>query len=156
MPSARPSILLEALTAAFAVAYQGRIIAERYQPGIDHTTRLPGWSMGKSLTATLMGQLIHERVYDLWSPAPVETWQRLDDPRRAIRIADLLRMSSGLRFVAPQDPDFDPSRGYADHLYVYTGAIDAYQWAISAAPAVAAQYDGALPQLRPAGRQLSH
>ena len=124
----------QALTAAFAVAYQGRIIAERYQPGIDHTTRLPGWSMGKSLTATLMGQLIHERVYDLWSPAPVETWQRLDDPRRAIRIADLLRMSSGLRFVAPQDPDFDPSRGYADHLYVYTGAIDAYQWAISRPP----------------------
>jgi CubicO group peptidase (beta-lactamase class C family) len=30
----------------------------------------------------------------------------------AIRIADLLRMSSGLRFVAPQDSDFDPSRGY--------------------------------------------
>jgi len=123
-----------ALTAAFAVAYKGRLIAERYQPGIDHTTRLPGWSMGKSLTATLMGQLIHERVYDLWAPAPVETWQSPDDPRRAIRIVDLLRMSSGLRFVAPQDPDFDPSRGYADHLYVYTGAIDAYRWAISRPP----------------------
>ena len=61
-------------------------------------------------------------------------WQRPDDPRRAIRIADLLRMSSGLRFVAPQDPDFDPARGYPDHLYVYTGAIDAYQWAISRPP----------------------
>jgi CubicO group peptidase (beta-lactamase class C family) len=40
-------------------------------------------------------------------------------------------MSSGLRFVAPQDPDFNPARGYPDHLYVYTGAIDAFQWAIS-------------------------
>jgi CubicO group peptidase (beta-lactamase class C family) len=119
----------ERLTAAFVVAYKGRIIAERYQAGLDHTTPLPNWSMGKSLTATLMGQLVHQNVYDLWAPAPVEEWRRPGDPRAAIRIADLMRMSSGLRFVAPQDPDFDPSRGYADHLYVYTGAIDAYRWA---------------------------
>ena len=90
--------------------------------------------MGKSVTATLIGQLIHEGVYDLWAPAPVDSWQRPNDPRRSIRIADLLRMSSGLRFVAPQDPDYDPSRGYADHYYVYTGAIDAYQWAITRPP----------------------
>jgi CubicO group peptidase (beta-lactamase class C family) len=124
----------EALTAAFVVVYQGRIVAERYQSGLDHTTRLPSWSMGKSLTATLVGQLIHEGVYDLWTPAPVEEWQRSDDPRRAIRIADLLRMSSGLRFVAPQDPDYDPARGYPDHIYVYTGAIDAYKWAVTRPP----------------------
>jgi CubicO group peptidase (beta-lactamase class C family) len=121
----------QGLTAAFVVAYRGRVIAERYQSGLDYTTRLPGWSMGKSITATLMGQLIWERVYDLWAPAPVEEWQRPDDPRRAIRIADLLRMSSGLRFIAPQDPDFDSSHGYPDHLYVYTGAIDAYRWALT-------------------------
>ena len=120
-----------ALTAAFVVAYKGRIIAEHYQTGLDYTTRLPSWSMGKSITATLMGQLIHEGVYNLWAPAPVEEWQRADDPRGTIRIADLLRMSSGLRFIAPQDPDFDPARGYPDHLYVYTGAIDAFQWAVT-------------------------
>ncbi|HWQ37805.1 MAG TPA: serine hydrolase [Burkholderiales bacterium] len=121
----------EALTAAFLVAYKGRILAERYGRGIDAATPLPSWSMGKSIGATLMGRLIHEGVYDLWQPAPVEEWQRPDDPRRAIRIADLLRMSSGLRFVAPQDPDFDPARGYPDHLYIYTGAIDAVRWAIT-------------------------
>lgn len=122
-----------ALTAAFVVAYKGRIIAERYQPGLDRTTRLPSWSMGKSVTATLMGQLIQEGVYDLWAPAPVEEWQCAGDPRGAIRIADLLRMSSGLRFVAPQDPDYDPARGYPDHLYTYTGAIDAFAWTIGRA-----------------------
>jgi CubicO group peptidase (beta-lactamase class C family) len=121
----------QALTAALVVAHKGRIIAERYRTGLDPGTPLAGWSMGKSLTATLMGQLIHDGSYRLWSPAPVEEWQQPHDPRRDIRIADLLRMSSGLRFVAPQDPDFDPARGYPDHLYVYTGAIDAYQWAIS-------------------------
>ena len=124
----------EALTAAFVVVYKGRLIAERYQRGLDDRTRLPGWSMGKSITATLMGQLIKEGVYDLWQPAPVEEWQGPDDPRRSIRIADLLHMSSGLRFVAPQDPDYDPARGYADHFYVYTGAIDAYRWAITRPP----------------------
>lgn len=118
----------EALTAAFVVAYNGRIIAERYGPGIDATTRLPSWSMGKSITATLMGQLVQEGVYDLWKRAPVDEWRRTDDPRHAIRLADLLRMSSGLRFVAPQDPDYDSARGYPDHLYVYTGAIDAFRW----------------------------
>jgi CubicO group peptidase (beta-lactamase class C family) len=124
----------EALTAAFVVAYKGRIIGERYQRGLDHTTPLPSWSMGKSIAATLMGRLIYEGVYDLWQPAPVDEWQQADDPRRAIRIADLLRMSSGLRFTAPQDPDHDPSRGYPDHLYTYTGAIDAVRWAITRPP----------------------
>ena len=121
----------EALTAAFVVTYKGRLIAERYQKGLDYRTQLPSWSMGKSLTATLMGQLIQEKVYDLWKPAPVEGWQGKDDERKTIRIADLMRMSSGLRFMAPQDPDYDASKGYPDHLYVYTGAIDAYNWAIT-------------------------
>src|SRR5204862_7256158 len=97
-------------------------------PGIAGPTGWPGGSMGKTTTATLMGQLVQEGVYDLWKPAPVKEWRRPTDPRRAIRLADLLRMSSGLRFVAPQDPDYDPARGYPDHLYVYTGAIDAFHW----------------------------
>jgi CubicO group peptidase (beta-lactamase class C family) len=124
----------DGLTAAFVVAYKGRIIAERYGPGMDATTRLPSWSMGKSITATLMGQLVQEGVYDLWKPVPVQEWRRPGDPRRAIRLADLLRMSSGLRFVAPQDPDDDPAKGYPDHLYVYTGAIDAFRWSRTRPP----------------------
>ena len=31
-------------------------------------------------------------------------------------------------------PTYDPSRGYPDHLYVYTGAIDAHRWAITRPP----------------------
>jgi CubicO group peptidase (beta-lactamase class C family) len=124
----------DALTAAFVVAWRGRIIAERYADGIDHATPLPSWSMGKSLTATLIGQLVLDGTYDLWKPAPVVEWQGQDDPRRNIRIADLLRMSGGLRFVSSSDPDFDPARGYADHDYIYTGAIDAFRWAVTRPP----------------------
>lgn len=122
------------LTAAFVVVYKGRIIGERYDNGATLTTALPGWSMGKSVTATLMSQLLEEKAYDLWQQAPVDEWQTEGDVRRTIRIADIFRMSSGLRFPAPQDPDYDRKRGYPDHLYVYTGAIDAQQWAVTRPP----------------------
>ncbi len=42
-----------------------------------------------------------------------------------------MRMSSGLRFRAPQDPDFDPEVGYADHIYVYAGTVNSFAWAAS-------------------------
>ena len=119
----------EGMTAAFVVTYQGRIIGERYGDGITMHTPLESWSMGKSLTATLMGVLIQQEVYDLWQPAPVPEWQTEDDPRQNIRIADILRMSSGLRFRGVADPDLDPALGYPDHLYVYTGTVNSFEWA---------------------------
>ncbi|MCH8960070.1 MAG: serine hydrolase [Bacteroidetes bacterium] len=119
----------EGMTAAFAVTWKGRLIGERYRDGITMHTPLESWSMGKSLTATLMGVLIQQGVYDLWQPAPVPQWQTDGDPRAEIRIADIMHMSSGLRFRAPQDPDFDPSVGYPDHLYVYTGSVNSFEWA---------------------------
>jgi CubicO group peptidase (beta-lactamase class C family) len=119
----------EGMTAAFVVTWRGRLIAERYGDGVTARTPLEGWSMGKSLTATLLGILIKQGVYDLWQPAPIPEWQRAGDPRAAIRIADILHMSSGLRIRAPQDPDFDPSGPYPDHLYLYTGGVDSFQYA---------------------------
>ena len=119
----------EGLTAAFVVTHRGRIIGERYGRGIDLHTPLESWSMGKSLTATLMGVLIQQGVYDLWQPAPVPEWQTEGDPRQAIRIADILRMSSGVRFRGVADPDLDPALGYPDHLYVYTGTVNSFEWA---------------------------
>src|SRR5262245_19245315 len=57
----------QGLTAAFLVAHKGRLIAERYQAGSNRSTLLPGWSMGKSITATLIGQLIHAGALELWA-----------------------------------------------------------------------------------------
>ena len=126
----------DALTAAFVVVHQGRIIGERYRDGLDKDTQLESWSMGKSLTGTLMGTLVQKGVYQLWQPVPIDSWHETPgDARAGIRIGDVMRMSSGLRFVAPQDPDYDLEfgypQGYPDHLYVYTGAIDSYSWAIT-------------------------
>ncbi len=117
------------MTAAFVVSWKGRLIAERYAPGITARTPLESWSMGKSVTAALLGILIQQGVYTLSQPAPIPEWQNPGDPRARIRIADLLNMSSGLRIKAPQDPDYDPAGTYPDHLYFYTGRVDAFRYA---------------------------
>ena len=118
----------EGLTAAYVVTWRGQLIAERYGSGINAQTPLESWSMTKSLTATLMGMLIRRGDYELWQPAPIPEWQRAGDPRAKIRIGDILQMSSGLRIRAPQDPDYDETGPYPDHLYLYTGP-DAYRYA---------------------------
>jgi CubicO group peptidase (beta-lactamase class C family) len=117
------------MTAAVVVTWRGRIVAERYAKGITAHTPLESWSMGKSVTAALMGVLIQQGVYDLWQPAPIPEWQSPGDARAKIRIADLLRMSSGLRIRAPYDPDYDAAGPYPDHLYLYTGGVDSFHYA---------------------------
>lgn len=120
----------DAYTSAFVVTWRGRLVGERYMPGIGPTTPLESWSMGKSVTATLMGVLIQQGVYRLDQPAPIPEWhQQPDDPRAQIRIEDLLHMSSGIRIKSPSDPDFDPHGTYPDHLYLYTGRVDSFKYA---------------------------
>lgn len=118
-----------AYTSAFVVTYKGRLLRERYMPGITATTPLESWSMGKSVIGTLMGVLIQQGAYTLDQPAPIPEWQQPGDPRQQIRISDILRMSSGLRIKAPDDPDFDPAGTYPDHTYMYTGRIDTFGYA---------------------------
>jgi CubicO group peptidase (beta-lactamase class C family) len=119
----------DGMTAAFVVTWRGRLIAERYGEGLTARTPLEGWSMGKSVTAALLGILIKQGVYELSQPAPIPEWQTPGDPRAKIRIADMLHMSSGLRIKAPQDPDYDPSGPYPDHVYLYTGGVDSFHYA---------------------------
>lgn len=115
------------LTAGFIVVHKGRIIAERYANGANKDMQLESWSMGKSIMGTLTGMVIQRGAYKLEDPAPVPEWHKTpNDPRARIRIVDLLRMSSGLRFSRGSPEDLP---GYHDHDLVYTGALDAYQFA---------------------------
>ena len=120
----------DALTQAFVVTWKGQLIGERYGLGATPSTPLEGWSMGKSIVATLMGVLIQKGVYTLDQRAPIPEWQTAGDPRQAIRIRDLLQMSSGLRIRAQQDPEYVPDGTLADHWYLYT-APNAYAYAAS-------------------------
>ena len=122
------------MTASFLVTYRGQIIAERYGPEVTMSTPLESWSMGKSLSGTLLGMLVHQGAYTLDQPAPIPEWQQPGDRRASIRIRDILNMASGLRIIAPQDPDYDPAGPYPDHLYYYTGTTNAFEWAATRPP----------------------
>jgi CubicO group peptidase (beta-lactamase class C family) len=119
----------EGFTAAFVVVYDGRIIAERYGAGANKDMQLESWSMGKSIVGTMIGMLVQQGVFKLEDPAPVPAWHTTPgDPRAKIRLIDLMRMSSGLRFSRGSPEDIP---GYHDHDLGYTGAIDAYAFATS-------------------------
>lgn len=83
-------------TRAFLVVHDGRIVAERYAEGFDAETPLLGWSMSKTVIGALIGLLIEDGRLSL-DDAVWPDWPE-GDPRRAIRVADLLHMSSGLAF----------------------------------------------------------
>ncbi len=86
-------------TKAVVVIHKGQLIAEKYAPGINASTPLIGWSMTKSVTNFLVGILVHDGRLTLEQAAPVPLWQLdADDPRGAITMDQLLRMSSGLVF----------------------------------------------------------
>jgi CubicO group peptidase (beta-lactamase class C family) len=85
-------------TRAVVVVRNGRIVAERYAPGFTVETPLIGWSMTKTVINALVGILVKDGRLAVERPAPVPEWQSADDPRRAITLDQLLRMSSGLEF----------------------------------------------------------
>jgi CubicO group peptidase (beta-lactamase class C family) len=81
---------------AIVVVDHGHIVAERYGAGFSATTPLLGWSMAKSVVAGLVGVLVKDGRLALDQSAG---WPAADSGgRERIRIADLLAMSSGLRF----------------------------------------------------------
>ena len=67
------------------------------------------------------------------------------DPRAKIRVMDLMRMSSGLRFSRGSPEDLP---GYHDHDLIYTGAIDAFQFSMTRPLAVRAQHRSAATATR--------
>jgi CubicO group peptidase (beta-lactamase class C family) len=78
------------------VVHRGAIVYERYHPLDPPDTVFESWSVAKSVTATLTGMLVDDGLLDVDAPAPVAEWQQPGDPRAAITLDDLLRMSSGL------------------------------------------------------------
>jgi CubicO group peptidase (beta-lactamase class C family) len=84
-------------TRAILIAQNGRLVAERYAPGFDATTRFPGWSMTKSVLNALIGILVGEERLSLTDRGLMPNWDEAD-PRSSIALHDLLRMRSGLLF----------------------------------------------------------
>ncbi len=83
-------------TRSVIVIYKDKIIAEKYAPGIDKNSKILGWSMTKSITATMFGILQKQGKIDINKPAPIAEWA--NDERAKITVNDLLHMNSGLEW----------------------------------------------------------
>jgi CubicO group peptidase (beta-lactamase class C family) len=81
-------------TRAVVVVHRGKIVAERYGRSFDARMPQLGWSMTKSVIAGLVGSLIQQGRLSLDASM---RWPA-DDARAAIKIRDLLAMSSGLNW----------------------------------------------------------
>ena len=83
-------------TRSVIVIYKDKIIAEKYADGFTKNSKLLGWSMTKSITATYFGILQKQGKIDIMKPAPIDEWAT--DERKKITINDLLHMNSGLEW----------------------------------------------------------
>ena len=124
------------VTLSLLVVHEGRILHERYRPGIDKETRTRTWSAAKSLASTLIGIAVDDGLLELdaplpfdWVPdelaeyhrraaanfpmIPLDDWPPTEyepapDPRDGITLRHVLNMSSGLY---PVDNDFGGAIG---------------------------------------------
>ncbi|WP_175922609.1 serine hydrolase domain-containing protein [Burkholderia latens] len=101
-------------TRAVVVMWRGQVIAERYAPGFTADTPLPGWSMTKTVTAALAGMLVAQHKLAPDASALLPEWRGHADPRAAITLDQLLRMTSGLAFNEDYD---DPLSDVAVMLF---------------------------------------
>ena len=92
-------------THAVVVVQGGRLLAERYAEGAGSQTTCRSWSMAKSITHALVGLAVGDGLLDIHAPVDVPVWRGRDDPRGAITLDHLLRMSSGLAWVEDYAPD---------------------------------------------------
>jgi len=83
-------------TRTLLVLYKGHLIHENYVEGFTKDTPVLGWSMTKSVLATLYGILEHQGKLKMDWSAPIAEWK--EDKRKDITLNHLLRMQSGLKW----------------------------------------------------------
>jgi len=104
-------------TRAVVVVYDGRIIADAYADGFDAETPLGGWSMTKSITNAMLGICVRDGILTLDDDHLLEEWAGEEDGRAAIKVRNLMQMSSGLDF----DENYFNPRGGAAFMLFRTG-----------------------------------
>jgi len=83
-------------TRSVLVVYKDHVIAEKYAEGFDRTTPIHGWSMTKSIAATLYGILERQGKIDIYDSTEIKEW--VNGNRKLITYNDLLHMNSGLEW----------------------------------------------------------
>ena len=121
-------------TTAVLVLQDDRIVAEEYAEGFGVNTPQRTWSVGKSLAGTIVGAAVLRGDVDVETPAAITDWARDGDPRAAITLNQLLRMSSGLTS--------DTAGNRTDALYFGGVGVDeqATTWPLIARPGTRFRY----------------
>ncbi|MCK5537892.1 MAG: serine hydrolase [Bacteroidales bacterium] len=88
-------------TRSLLVLYKDQIIAEKYASNFNKKSVLLGWSMTKSVTATLFGVLEKQGKIDINATHLFPEWST--DERASITLNGLLQMSSGLEWEENYD-----------------------------------------------------
>ena len=99
-------------TRAVLVIYKNQIIAEQYAEGFTKESRFLGWSMTKSILATIYGIMEYQGRILVNERAPVSIWQK--DKRQEITIHNLLQMNSGLEW----DEDYNTISDVTNMLFL--------------------------------------
>lgn len=94
-------------THALLIVQGGRITFERYGEGFDASSTHHSWSKAKSITQALIGMLVKDGKLHVSAAADVPEWA--GDARAQITLDQLLRMSSGLKFIEDYAPGGGPS-----------------------------------------------
>lgn len=101
-------------TRSVIVIYKDKIIAEKYDIGFGKNSKILGWSMTKSLTATYFGILEKQGKFDISKPAPIAEWK--NDDRAKITTKNLLNMNSGLEW----EEDYNQISDVTKMLFIET------------------------------------
>lgn len=89
------------------VVQNGKIVAERYEPGWGMHSAARTNSMCKSVGVSLVGVAVRQGLLDIHRKAPLAAWRTPGDPRGNITVDHLLHMASGLYTEAGGDPLFE-------------------------------------------------
>ncbi|HEX8574869.1 MAG TPA: serine hydrolase [Flavobacterium sp.] len=95
-------------TRSVVVIYKDKLIAEKYDTPFNKNSKILGWSMTKSITATYFGILQKQGKINVNARAPITAWA--NDDRKKITIDDLLRMNSGLEWEEKYDRICDATK----------------------------------------------
>jgi CubicO group peptidase (beta-lactamase class C family) len=128
-------------TRALLVVHRGAIVTERYASGFGAESRFQSYSVAKSITHALVGILVRQGKLDVHAPADVAAWHREGDPRGAITLEQLIRMTSGLDGA---DDDDRPLRSFPIEMTYGAGARDV------------AAFAEALPLVHPPGTHWAY
>ena len=95
-------------TRSVVILHKDHLIMEKYADGFNKNSKILGWSMTKSITATYFGILHYQNKIDINKPAPIIEWK--NDERAKITVNNLIQMNSGLEWEEKYDRICDATK----------------------------------------------